>query len=90
MAATPRKRTDSSTSPPGWCRPDEAAQYAGVKRKTMLRWMKQGLRHVSVNKKVKLTKFEYIDEYLNGFHPDNELSVADITEQAFQKVMGQN
>ena len=80
----------TNTAPPGWCDINEAAVYAGVKPRTIRSWMKQGLRHVVVTQKTKLTKFEHIDEFLNKFYPSDGQVIKDMATEIFNNVVGQN
>ena len=79
-----------ATLPPGWCNTEDAAKYAGVKPRTIRSWRKKGLRYVELNKKVKLTKYEYIDEFLKGFHPEQSADIKLMATEIYNQVVGQN
>lgn len=80
----------NGNAPPGWCSIKDAAEYAGVKPRTVRSWLKKGLRHVVVSKKMKLTKYEYIDEFLEGFHPDPNADINSLADEIYNQVVGQN
>ena len=50
----------------GWLKIKEAAAYAGVSKRTFEDWLKQGLRYVKPGGN-RLTKPEWIDDFLTGF-----------------------
>lgn len=86
------KQTESrkkGTLPPGWYDTKEAASYAGVAPRTVRKWFKRGLRHVEMSKKTKLTKRDYIDDFINGFNPVDKASVQQIVADAYNKVVKQ-
>ena len=61
----------------GWLKPKKAAGYAGVSPKVFYGWMKNGLRHVRLDNGRMLTKYDWIDEFLEGFEtkdPSQELA----------------
>ena len=76
--------------PYGWCNTAEAARYVGVDSRYILAWFKRGLRHVEMSKKMKLTRYDYIDDFLNGFHPVNKTSIQDLVADVFKKVVEQD
>jgi predicted site-specific integrase-resolvase len=51
----------------GWGKIKAAAEYAGIKERTMRNWLKSGLRHSRIPKGTILIKYEWIDEYLEAF-----------------------
>jgi predicted site-specific integrase-resolvase len=56
----------------GWCRPSQAAKYAGVSVKQFRGWMKNGLRYVELPNGRQFTKFYWIDAHLEQFEVKNE------------------
>ena len=56
----------------GWLKPKKGAEYAGgVSLKVFRGWMKNGLRHVRLDNGRILTKYDWIDEFLEGFEAEN-------------------
>ena len=55
----------------GWLKPQEGAQYSGVSLKVFRGWIKAGLRHVRLENGRILTKYDWIDEFLEGFETNN-------------------
>jgi predicted site-specific integrase-resolvase len=55
----------------GWLKPKKGAQYAGVSLKIFRGWMKTGLRHVRLENGRILTKYDWIDEFLESFETKN-------------------
>ena len=52
----------------GWGKIRQAAQYGGVSERTLRGdWLKNGLKHSRLPSGTILTKFEWIDEYLEKF-----------------------
>jgi hypothetical protein len=52
----------------GWCKPSEGRGYAGnVSRKKFYSMLHNGLRHVRLPNGRILTKFDWIDAYLEQF-----------------------
>lgn len=74
----------------GWGSFEDAAAYAGVSKRTIKKWTEDGLKFVELNNKTKLIRFSDIDDYLNGFHPDDPATVKSMTNELFDKVVGQN
>jgi len=55
----------------GWLKPKKGSEYAGVSSKVFYRWLKDGLRHVQLPNGRILTKYDWIDEFLEGFETKN-------------------
>ena len=51
----------------GWLKPSQGAKYCGISLKVFYGWMKNGLRHVRLENGRILTKYDWIDEFLEGF-----------------------
>ena len=51
----------------GWARIRVAAEYAGIKERTMRDWLKAGLKHSRLPSGTVLIKYQAIDEFLEGF-----------------------
>lgn len=51
----------------GWLKPKKAAGYAGVSLKVFYGWMKNGLRHARLENGRILIKYDWVDEFLEGF-----------------------
>ena len=51
----------------GWCKVKKATAYAGVSDRTLEDWLKQGLKFVRLPTGTRLIKFQWIDEFLEGF-----------------------
>ena len=51
----------------GWCKPKNAAAYAGVTLKTFRSWLKDGLKHSRLKSGHILVRVSAIDEYLSRF-----------------------
>lgn len=49
---------------------DKGAEYAAVSKRTFLKWLRNGLKHVRVTKKTVRTRYPWIDEYLAQFQED--------------------
>jgi hypothetical protein len=52
---------------PGWFKVKDAANYAGVSERTFEDWLRQGLKYAKIPSGLRLTKPEWIDQYLEGF-----------------------
>ena len=50
----------------GWLRPNQAAEYCGISRRTLYVWFKQGLKFSKVGQ-CRLIKISDIDEFLERF-----------------------
>ncbi len=58
----------AKVSPPrGWAQVKEAAAYAGVGKTVLRGWLKAGLRHSRIGKKLILISYSAIDEFLDRF-----------------------
>jgi len=53
----------------GWCKISKGAEYAGVHVKTFRRWLKNGMRYVVSPSGLQMTKYEWIDDYLELCEP---------------------
>lgn len=53
--------------PVGWTKVKGGAAYADHSERTFRPWFKKGLRHVRLPSGTILTKFEWIDEFLEQF-----------------------
>lgn len=51
----------------GWCKIKKAAGYADVSDRTLEDWLKQGLKFVRLPTGTRLIKYQWIDEFLEGF-----------------------
>jgi excisionase family DNA binding protein len=51
----------------GWCKVKKAAAYADVSDRTLEDWLKQGLKFIRLPTGTRLIKYEWIDEYLEGY-----------------------
>ena len=51
----------------GWCKVKNAAVYAGVSDRTIENWLKLGLRVSRLPTGTRLIKYQWIDEFLEGF-----------------------
>lgn len=76
--------------PKGWANISEAAIYAGVSKRIISDWMKRGLKFVEVNNKTKLVKYDNIDAFLDGFHPDDPNDTRDLIDRLTKKAIGQH
>jgi predicted site-specific integrase-resolvase len=48
----------------GWAKIKTAAEYAGIKERTMRDWLKEGLKHSRLPSGTVLIKYDWIDEFL--------------------------
>jgi excisionase family DNA binding protein len=71
----------------GWGKIKQAAQYAGVSERTFRPWLQQGLRHVRLKSGTILIKFEWIDQFLEGFEStdDEAQRIADELERSLRE-----
>jgi hypothetical protein len=67
----------------GWCKPSEGAKYASHSYKVFLGMFEDGLRHIRLPNGRILTKYDWIDEYLEKFevtdgnsHPEDKVEQA--------------
>ncbi len=57
-----------------WGKVKNGAQYAGLSERKMRDLLKQGLKHIRLPSGTILIKYEWIDEYLEGFEVvENEI-----------------
>jgi len=68
-------RTDKA----GWCKPSKGRVYGGeVSLRQFRTWLKNGLKHVQLPNGRILTKYEWIDAYLEQFEvKDSAKEMAD-------------
>jgi hypothetical protein len=64
-------KTNSKPTTRGWLKPKKGAQYACVSPKVFYRWLQDGLRHVRLDNGRILTKYDWIDDFLEGFEVEN-------------------
>ena len=69
----------------GWCKIKKAAAYADVSDRTFEDWLKQGLKHARLPTGTRLIKYQWIDEYLEGY-ADTENHVDEMVEEIMSKV----
>lgn len=50
-----------------WGKKKDIAEYAGMSQRTIDEWLKNGLRHSRLPSGTILIRFQWIDEYLEGF-----------------------
>ena len=58
---------NSKSNVSGWTKAAGGAKYAGVGLSTYRNWLKNGLRHIRLDTGTVLTKFEWIDEFLESY-----------------------
>ncbi len=66
----------------GWCKPSRGAKYAQQGLKGFRTWFRNGLRYVRLPNGRILTKYDWIDQFLEGFEtkdPSQEL-VQELTD----------
>jgi hypothetical protein len=51
----------------GFCKIKKAAAYAGVSDRTLEQWLKQGMKFVRLPTGTRLIKYQWVDDYLEGF-----------------------
>ena len=51
----------------GWCKPSGGAKYANQSLKQFRTWFRNGLRHVRLPNGRILTKYSWIDEFLQQY-----------------------
>jgi hypothetical protein len=51
----------------GWAKRKAGAKYAGIGERTFNKWFKAGLRFVRLPSGTILTKYQWIDEFLESF-----------------------
>lgn len=57
----------------GWAKIKEAAKHAGVSKRTIEDWIKQGLKVSRLPTGLRLIKYEWIDEYLEKYVDSSSL-----------------
>ncbi len=55
----------------GYLTVEAAAEYASVSVRTFRNWIKDGLKHVRVSRKMIRTKPDWIEEYLDQFQEEH-------------------
>lgn len=70
---------------PGWARINRAAEYAGVKERTLRSWLKEGLKHSRLPSGTVLIKLAWIDEFLERFQ-ETENRVDSIVNEALDSL----
>ena len=63
----------SRTTKQGWTKPSGGAKYANQGLKGFRTWFRNGLRYVRLPNGRILTKFDWIDEYLEQFEVKNDV-----------------
>jgi len=56
----------------GWAKRKQAAKYAGIGERTFKDWLKAGLRYVRLPSGTILTKYQWIDEFLESYEIDQK------------------
>ena len=70
---------------PGWAKPSIQAKYAGVERRTIYSWLKDGLPHSRLPSGRILIRFEDVDLYLKRFQvADRKAAVGAIVEDVMR------
>lgn len=79
-----RKYTEfSMRTTRGWAKPSLASKHAGVSLKAFRTWFGKGLRYVRLPNGRILTKFDWIDSYLEQFEVKDDqakLQAEELTE----------
>jgi len=68
----------------GWVKVKQAAKYAGVSERTLEDWLKAGLKYAQLPSGLRLIKYEWIDEYLQGFMAQDK--VDQVVNQVLSKI----
>lgn len=68
-----------------WFKIKQGASHGGVSPSTFEDWLKDGLRYIKLPSGTRLTKPEWIDQYLVQFEVPNE---KDQVDELVSKVMG--
>ena len=69
----------------GWAKIKPAAEYAGIKERTLRGWLKNGLRHARLPTGTILIKLTEVDAYLEGFS-GKESEVDKITSEIMKEL----
>lgn len=64
----------------GWAKIKGAAEYAGIKERTLRSWLKEGLKHSRLPSGTILIKYAWIDEYLEGFQAKEDFADSLVNE----------
>ena len=65
----------------GWSKIKGAATYAGVSRRTMEDWLKQGLKCCRLPSGTRLVKYEWVDQFLEQYSEDPANRVDQIVDR---------
>ena len=76
------------STPTGWAKVKEAAHYAGVRDRTLRKWFRMGLQYVKAPTGAILVKYEWIDEFLEGFAINKTDDVNVIVNSVLSGVLG--
>ena len=68
----------------GWAKVKQAAKYAGVSERTLEEWLRSGLKYAQLPSGLRLIKYEWIDEYLQGFTAQDK--VEEIVSDVLAKI----
>ncbi len=68
-----------------WFRPNEAAKYCGISRRTLYCWFKQGLKFSKIGQ-VRLVRKSDLDDFLERFST-TENQADQLVEQILDEVM---
>jgi predicted site-specific integrase-resolvase len=71
---------------PGWVRPRAAAQYAGVGRRILYGWLRDGLPHSRLPSGRILIRLADVDLYLRRFQVRDTADVSGIVEDMLRGV----
>jgi predicted site-specific integrase-resolvase len=69
----------------GWGKVKNIARYAGVSERTLEAWLKQGLKYTRLPSGLRLIKYQWIDEFLEGF-ANSSNQVDQIVNEVFSKM----
>lgn len=58
----------------GWAKIKGAAEYAGVKERTLRSWLKEGLKYSRLPSGTILIKYAWLDEFLEGFQEKENIA----------------
>ena len=70
----------------GWIKIKGAAAYSGVSVRTAEGWLKQGLRFIQLPTGLRLTKYEWIDEFLERYSQDPANQIDEMVEQVLADI----
>jgi excisionase family DNA binding protein len=69
----------------GWAKIKAISRYSGVSERTVEDWLKNGLRYVQLPSGLRLIKFEWVDEYLEGFNNQGD-KIEQIVNEVIAKI----